>query len=132
MIGTRTVGRHEKFYYNMLEDTGISFIKGKVAEIHEDPESGNLILDVEDTVNKRTLHQGFDMVILATGIVPNTADVPIPFELKYDAYGFIDGSANIEGVYAAGCAKRPCDVSKSVKDAMAASIKAIQRLDKGE
>jgi len=35
-------------------------------------------------------------------------------------------------VYAVGCAKRPCDVSKAVRDAMAASIKAIQCLDKGE
>lgn len=130
-IDIRAVGRHEKFYYDMLEDSGVSFIKGKVAEIQEDPANGNLILDVEDTVMKRTLHPGFDLVILATGIAPNTADVPIPFDLKYDAYGFIDGSTGIEGIYAAGCAKRPCDVSKAAKDAMAASIKAIQHLDRG-
>jgi len=131
-IDIRAVGRHEKFYYDMLEDPGVSFIKGKVAEINEDPGSGNLILDVEDTMMKRNLHQGFDLVVLATGMTPNTADVPVPFDLKYDDYGFIDGSASVDGVYAAGCAKRPCDVSKSVKDAMAASIKAIQCLDKGE
>jgi len=130
-IDIRAVGRHEKFYYDMLEDSGVSFIKGKVAEIQEDPANGNLILDVEDTVMKRTLHPGFDLVVLATGIAPNTADVPIPFDLKYDAYGFIDGSTGIEGIYAAGCAKRPCDVSKAAKDAMAASIKAIQHLDRG-
>ena len=90
------------------------------------------ILDVEDTVMKRTLHQGFDLVVLATGMAPNTADVPIPFDLKYDDYGFIDGSTGVDGIYAAGCSKRPCDVSKAVKDAMAASIKAIQSLDRGE
>ncbi|MBN2320914.1 MAG: CoB--CoM heterodisulfide reductase iron-sulfur subunit A family protein [Acidobacteria bacterium] len=131
-IDIRAVGRHEKFYYDMLEDSNVSFIKGKVAEINEDPAGNNLILDVEDTLMKKTLHQGFDLVVLATGIAPNTADVPIPFDLKYDDYGFIDGSAGVEGIYAAGCAKRPCDVSKAVKDAMSASIKAIQRLDKGE
>jgi quinone-modifying oxidoreductase subunit QmoA len=131
-IDIRAVGRHEKFYYDMLEDPGVSFIKGKVAEVQEDPGSGDLILDVEDTMMKKVLHRGFDLVVLATGMAPNTADVPIPFNLKYDAYGFIDGSASVDGVYAAGCAKRPCDVSKAVKDAMSASIKAIQRLDKGE
>jgi len=131
-IDIRAVGRHEKFYYDMLEDPDISFIKGKVAEIHEDPGNYNLILDVEDTMMKRTLHQGFDLVVLATGMEPNTADVPVPFDLKYDDYGFIDGSAGAKGVYAAGCTERPCDVSKAVKNAMAASIKAIQRLDKGE
>ena len=131
-IDIRAVGRHEKFYYDMLDDPNVSFIKGKVAEIQEDPASGNLILDVEDTMAKRVLHRGFDLVVLATGMAPNTADVPVPFDLTYDAYGFIDGTASIDGVYAAGCAKRPCDVSKAVKDAMAASIKAIQSLDKGE
>lgn len=131
-IDIRAVGRHEKFYYDMLDDPGVTFIKGKVAEIHEDAASGNLILDVEDTVMKRTLHQGFDLVVLATGMAPNTAELPVSSSMQLDAYGFIDGSTGVEGVYAAGCSKRPCDVSKAVKDAMAASIKAIQRLDRGE
>jgi quinone-modifying oxidoreductase subunit QmoA len=131
-IDIRAVGRHEKFYYDMLEDPRVSFVKGKVAEIQEDHANGDLILDVEDTMAKRILHRGFDLVVLATGMVPNTADLPFPFDLKYDAYGFVEGSTGVDGVYAAGCAKRPCDVSKAVKEAMAASIKAIQSLDRGE
>jgi quinone-modifying oxidoreductase subunit QmoA len=67
-------------------------------------------------------------VVLATGVVPSTAAAKIPFELKYDDYGFIDGSTDLEGVYAAGCVKRPCDVSTTTKDATAAVIKAIQCL----
>jgi quinone-modifying oxidoreductase subunit QmoA len=131
-IDIRAVGRFEKFYYNLLEDPGVSFIKGKVAEIHEDPESHDLILDVEDTLSSRVLHKGFDMVVLATGMVPNTADVPIPFDLKYDSYGFIDESASPDGVYAAGCVRHPCDVSRTAKDSTAAAMKAIQCLEKGE
>lgn len=130
-IDIRTIGREEKFYYDLLEDENVSFIKGKVAEINEEPESNNLILDVEDTLSRETLHRGFDMVVLATGIVPNTADVKIPFELKYDEYGFIDGSSNVDGVYATGCAKRPCDVSRTTKDSTAAALKAIQCVNRG-
>jgi quinone-modifying oxidoreductase subunit QmoA len=128
-IDIRTISTLEKFYYDMLEDANISFIKGKVAEINEEPDSKDLILDVEDTISRENLHQRFDMVVLATGMVPNTADVNIPFELKYDEYGFIDGSTNIDGVYSAGCAKRPCDVSRATKDATAAALKAIQCLN---
>ncbi|NOZ21389.1 MAG: CoB--CoM heterodisulfide reductase iron-sulfur subunit A family protein [Planctomycetes bacterium] len=128
-IDIRTVGRLEKFYYEMLEDTNVSCVKGKVGKITEDPETKDLILDVEDTLSADKLHRGFDMVVLATGIVPNTADVKIPFDLSYDEYGFIDGSTNIEGIYAAGCAKRPCDVSRSTKDSTAAALKAIQCLN---
>jgi len=131
-IDIRTTGRLEKFYYDMLEDGNVSFIKGKVGKITEEPGSKNLILDVEDTLGGENLHREFDMVVLATGMVPNTADVKIPFELKYDDYGFIDGTANIEGFYAAGCAKRPCDVSRTTKDSTAAALKAIQYLTRGE
>jgi quinone-modifying oxidoreductase subunit QmoA len=131
-IDIRSVGRLEKFYYSLLEDSAVSFIKGKVAEIHEDSVSRNLVLDVEDTLSKRILHGGFDMVVLATGMVPNTADVPIPFDLRYDDYGFIDGSRGIDGIFAAGCAKRPCDVSRTTKDSTAAAMRAIQCLVRGE
>ena len=131
-IDIRTIGRLEKFYYDMLEDANVSYIKGKVAAISEEPESKDLILDVEDTLSRENLHLRFDMAVLATGVVPNTADIKIPFKLKYDEYGFIDGTTNTDGVYAAGCAKRPCDVSRATKDSTAAALKAIQCLNRGE
>jgi quinone-modifying oxidoreductase subunit QmoA len=131
-IDIRAVGRLEKFYYDMLEDTNVAYIKGKVAEISEDPGSNDLILDVEDTLSGEKPDLRFDMVVLATGIVPNTADAKIPFELKYDQYGFIDPATNVDGVYAAGCARHPCDVSRATKEATAAALKAIQCLNGGE
>ncbi len=130
-IDVRTIGREENFYFDLLADENVNFVKGKVAEISEEEGTGNLILDVEDTVNRETLHKGFDLVVLATGVVPNGSSVNFPFELKYDDYGFIDGSTDIEGVYAAGCTKRPCDVSRTVKDSTAAVLKAIQCLKRG-
>ena len=130
-IDIRTIGRLEKFYYDMLEDEHVSFFKGKVATIKEEPDSKDLILDVEDTIAGDKPPQQFDMVVLATGIVPNTADVKIPFELEYDEYGFIDGATDTEGVYAVGCAKHPCDVSRATKDSTAAALRAIQCLNRG-
>ncbi len=131
-IDIRTVGRLEKFYYDMLEDTNVSFIKGKVAEITEDSASKDLILDVEDTLSRENLHQRFDLVILATGMVPNTADVKIPYDLEYDEYGFIAGVTDVAGVYPAGCAKQPCDVSRATKDSTAAALRALQCLNRGD
>jgi quinone-modifying oxidoreductase subunit QmoA len=131
-IDIRTIGSLEKFYYDMLEDENVSFVKGKVAGIDEEAGSKNLLLDVEDTLSGETLHAGFDMVVLATGIVPSTVDAKIPFELKYDEYGFIDGTTDVDGVYAAGCAKRPCDVSRATKDSTAAALKAVQALGRGD
>ena len=131
-IDIRTMGSLEKFYYDMLEDENVSFIKGKVAQINEDPASNDLLLDVEDTVSQQNLHEQFDLVVLATGIVPNSADVKMPVELTYDAYGFIHDGAHLDGVYAAGCAKRPCDVSRATKESTAAALRAVQCLNRGK
>ncbi len=130
-IDIRTIGRLEKFYYGLLEDANVSFVKGKVGKITEDPGSKDLILDVEDTIAGEKPEQSFDMVVLATGIVPNTADVKIPFELEYDEYGFVDSVTDVDGIYAAGCAKHPCDVSRATKESTAAALKAIQCVKRG-
>jgi quinone-modifying oxidoreductase subunit QmoA len=130
-IDIRAVGRFERFYYDMLEDDGVTFVKGKAAGIEEVSGSNNLILDVEDTLTQEKLHREFDMVVLATGMVPNTADAKIPFKLEYDEYGFIDGATDVPGVFAAGCARGPCDVSKTTKSATAAALRAIQCLNNG-
>jgi quinone-modifying oxidoreductase subunit QmoA len=130
-IDIRTIGREEKFYYDLLEDAQIAFVKGKVAAINE-AEGDDLVLDVQDTMTRDNLHDRFDLVVLATGVVPNTADAKIPFALTYDAYGFVDGSTDVEGVYAAGCAKHPCDVSRTTKEASAAALKAIRCLNGGD
>ncbi|MEE9443192.1 MAG: FAD-dependent oxidoreductase [candidate division Zixibacteria bacterium] len=130
-IDIRAIGRHEIFYQETLEDKGISFIKGKVANIEEEPGTKNMILDVEDTIARENMHPSFDMVVLSTGIVPNTENIKINSVLKTDEYGFVDESSNGNAIYAAGCVKQPCDVSRATKDSTAAALKAIQCLKKG-
>lgn len=131
-IDIRTTGRQEKFYQDMLGDEQVTFLKGKVAQVEEDAGSGDLLLDVEDTLSRETLHPRFDLVVLATGVVPNTADQPLPGDLKYDEYGFVTEDGEAAGVYAAGCASGPCDVSSSTKEATGAALKAIQSMYGGD
>ncbi len=126
-IDIRTLGRLENFYYDMLGDENVSFVKGKVAKISAGTASGNLLLEVEDTLTRETLKEEFDLVVLATGMVPNTVD-GIPLELERDEYGFLEGRTSVGGVYAAGCSKHPCDVSTAAKDSTAAAMRAIQSL----
>ena len=131
-IDIRTTGRLEKFYQDMLGDEQVTFLKGKVAQVDEDAASGDLLLDVEDTLSRETLHPRFDLVVLATGMVPTTADQPLPGDLKYDEYGFVTEDGEAAGVYAAGCATGPCDVSSATKEATGAALKAIQCLYGGD
>ena len=126
-IDIRAIGRFENFYYELLEDENISFVKGKVAKITEDAATKNPIVEAEDVIGGGKISEQFDLVVLATGVVPSTADSPIPgVSLSNDENGFLVDSPNGEGIFAAGCVKRPLDVSRSVKDGTAAVMKAIQ------
>jgi len=126
-IDIRTIGRFEHFYYELLDDENISFVKGKVAKITEDAATKNPVVEVEEVLGGGKISEQFDMVVLATGIVPATADAPIPgADLTYDESGFLVDSPNGGGIFGAGCVKRPLDVSRSVKDSTAAVMKAIQ------
>jgi quinone-modifying oxidoreductase subunit QmoA len=131
-IDIRTIGRLEKFYYNLLEDEKVSFFKGKVARIDEEDESQDLVLEVEDTLAHEKPELKYDLVVLATGIVPNTLEAKVPFELNRDGYGFVDDFSEAKGVFSAGCSRNPCDVARTTKESTAAALKAIQCLREGE
>ena len=62
-----------------------------------------------------------DLVVLATGIVPNK----LPLDLNKNPENFLT-IAQVEGISAVSSSKKPMDVSSSVKDATAAALKAIQ------
>ncbi len=120
-IDIRSMSRHEGFYYELLGEENVSFVKGKVARVT--PEGGALKVDVEDTLGGKLLADSHDLVVLATGVVPNNADVPVEGAAT-DEYGFIvHGDSGPHGV---GCARRPTDVSRAVKDSTAAVLRALQ------
>jgi len=122
-IDVRSMSRHEEFYYDLLEDENVRFVKGKVARVT--PEDGSMKLHVEDTLGGQLLNENFDMVVLATGVVPNNADAPVD-GADTDDYGFIVEGTDRNGIHGVGCARRPTDVSRSVRDATAAVLRAMQ------
>jgi quinone-modifying oxidoreductase subunit QmoA len=123
-VDIRTLGRHERFYYDLLEDEKVSFVRGRVTRVRRDGES--LELEVRETADGRPLAGRFDMVVLAVGVVPNLADAGLPgLHLETDAFGFVVDAPDDSGVFAIGCASRPADVARSVKSATAAALRAV-------
>ncbi len=128
-IDIRAPGRNEKFYKKVQKDDKIRFIKGKVAQIEEDPQTKELTVIAEDAVAGKKIYEKVEMVVLATGMSPATREAKIPAGgVSYDEDGFIISSSNGGGVYAAGCARKPFDVYSSVQDSTSAALKAIQSL----
>ncbi|MEA2060544.1 MAG: CoB--CoM heterodisulfide reductase iron-sulfur subunit A family protein [Thermodesulfobacteriota bacterium] len=128
-IDIRTPGRkYENFYKNLKEDENIFFIKGKVAEVSEDESTGNINLVAEDTLSGDKATRNVDMLVLATGMQPNTAMDKPDADLKYNPDGFIVNDFKKGGMFAAGCANKPADVVTSNQNATGMALKAIQTL----
>lgn len=127
-IDIRATDRLEDFYSKIKADENIVFFKGKVAKIEQDAQSDKLILRVENTMTEQLNEIPVDLVVLATGMQPNTSLEPIPTPVPYDDYGFVAAQNAMPGVYAAGCTRTPVGVSESVADGTAAALKAIQSI----
>lgn len=124
-IDIRAYGtRFEDFYNKVRSDENISLIKGKVATILENPETKAITVGAEDQSEGEELRVDVDLVVLATGMVPNTLESKVPADVSYDDYGFVVSDA--PGIYTAGCVRKPVDVVTSVQDGTAAALKAIQ------
>ena len=127
-IDVRATGKFEDFYVKLQKDDKVTFVKGKVARIQEDPATQDPVVEVEDTLSGEKLRAQADLVVLATGMVPSTASERLPMDIAYDEFGFVVSDGSQKGIYAAGCAKRPVDVASSLQDATGAALKALQCL----
>jgi quinone-modifying oxidoreductase subunit QmoA len=121
-IDVRTPGHLEDFASRVKSANAIELIKGKVGKVEEDAASKELLVTAEDVLNGTKMTRRYDLVVLATGIVPQTSGLPAGFDR--DEFGFITNSR--AGVYGAGCVKRPAEVSASVRDATGAALRALQ------
>jgi quinone-modifying oxidoreductase, subunit QmoA len=120
-IDLRVAGRNEDFLVKVQNNKNIELIKGKVARVEEIAESKNLVVEAEDILSGRKVKYEADLVVLATGIVPNVPEIGI----KPKSSGFFEAQI-MDGIYPVACCKKPMDVSASVKDATGAALKVIQ------
>jgi len=126
-IDIRTPGRYEKFLRRAQNEARITFIKGKVAKIEEDPETKDLIVTAEDILSGKKIHEKVNLVVLAVGMQPSIAGINIK-GLEVDENGFVISE---NGIIACGCAKMPLDVMTSNETATGAALKAIQTILRG-
>jgi quinone-modifying oxidoreductase subunit QmoA len=121
-IDRRAPGRNEDFLLKAAAMEGVSLVKGKVGRVEQ--ENGTLKLHVEDVEHNRLIQAEADLVVLATGMVPNAADDDLALFTRKDDEGFV--LDDLEScVTVAGVARRPEDVAASVRDATGAAARAV-------
>jgi quinone-modifying oxidoreductase subunit QmoB len=139
----RTVGLTENFYKSIQQDPGIFLTKGEVSSVSKNGDG--LIVEADNTLLGEKVQVKADMVVLATGMVPVTADDAVVNLAYRQGPGFRDNALFDEyadsnficfpyetqrtGIYAAGAIRRSMTVEEAAEDASGAALKAIQCLE---
>lgn len=126
-IDLRAPGRYIKTLDKARASGKVSFIKGKVANV-EQIEGDRVRVQAEDAVRGEKLTLDYDLVVLATGMQPSLSKENCPLPLPLDEEGFVMGGEEA-GIFAAGCAVMPLDVTRSAQTGTAAALKAVQTVE---
>jgi len=126
-IDIRAHDKLEAFYNRIRSDNQVTFIKSKPAHIRIG-DDGRPVLHGERTVERELYAEPYDLVVLATGMQPSAVTGFSPkIDIETDEYGFLVANVKDEGgIFSAGVASGPLDVSMSVQSATAAALKAVQ------
>ena len=120
-------------------DYGIKYVYGQVSNIEEDPITKNIFLLYDDIENDKAVEEEFDLVVLATALIPNKKNEEIAkiLDVKLDEYGYFlekDEYSTLcstkDGIFLCGCAQGPKDIPESVAEASAAAAKVSSTLSK--
>lgn len=129
-IDMRTHGIFEEFYQETKKDNKLFFHRGKVAKVFQENGSNQLTVEAEDTLSGELHQLKTDMVVLATGMMPNNKKIKGLDQSVLDRNGFVKD--NYLGIIGSGVSSNPTDVSGVVQDATAAAIKAIHIIKGGK
>ena len=139
-IDIRAGGEMYEEYYKRAQELGISFIRGRVAEVEES--DGKTMIHYEDTLSGEKVHDCCDLVVLAVGMEAGTDSQIIGKMLNLSTRPdrFFQSAhpkmrpveTHTKGVFIAGCAGGPKEIQVSIEQGSAAAAKAGRLLHTGE
>jgi heterodisulfide reductase subunit A2 len=122
-------------FHRKAKENGVRYVRGRPYQVQEDAQTQNLILRYEDLESGQLRREEVDLLVLATGIIPNDRNERLAKVLKIDLdhLGFFKEKdpllapleTNVPGIYLCGGATGPIDIAESVAQATAAAMKAI-------
>jgi len=138
-IDLRAYGKGFEEYYVHSMELGVKYVRGLPGRVH--PEGGKLLVDVDDMLTGRRLEIPADLVVLSAAMEPAPIDdllaslhvdkTPDGFVKEYHAKINPTETA-VKGVFVAGCAQGPKDITDTIAQAGAAAMSAAVFLGSGE
>jgi len=138
-IDIRAFGKgFEEFFERAANIKKLRFVKAKPSRVVDDPETGTSFVVFENTETGKIEKQAFDMVVLSSALTPSEGSRQLGdvLGIDIDRDGFfkqrdpcgIPLDATREGVYLAGCAISPKDITDSIADASGAAVRAARHV----
>nr|MDO8083798.1 FAD-dependent oxidoreductase [Candidatus Sigynarchaeum springense] len=125
-------GFHE-YFLRSRNEYGVKFLPGRVSRVHDFKDSPDLAVEFENDITGEPAELRVDLVILATGLVPNTQAISKVLGIGLNKYGYFDNPViedlESKGVYLAGFDIKPMDIPLSVVSGSAAAAKISRRLN---
>lgn len=134
----RTPGFDEHMYRDVREGGNVVFIRERPAHVGFDPDSGKAVIESLDEVLGKRVRTEMDLLVLAGGMKPSRDGVEAGKILRMptNAYGFFEShkqcypaESQRTGIFAAGCAREPMNVSQSVESGVSAAMRAMPFLE---
>jgi quinone-modifying oxidoreductase, subunit QmoA len=125
-IDIRAIDRFEDFYAKIKAKPNVKFIKSKPAAIVANKATGSPVIHGVNTEGYLRFADEHDLVVLAVGMEPSVDKASFPVQLVVNEEGFIEPAAENGAIFAAGCSADALDVNRAVQSATAATLRAIQ------
>jgi heterodisulfide reductase subunit A len=135
-LDLREYGKGFHGFVQKARSMGVSYVKARPVEVYEDPATGMLKLAYEDVALGEVEELDVDILVLCVPLLPSSRNAKLAKQLgvQLDEFGFFKERDPVnapleadEGIYLCGGATGPIDISESVVQAAAASMKAALR-----
>lgn len=124
----RTFGKgFEELYERAAREHGVTFIRGRVAEIEQDPQTNKLLIRAEDTELCEPIEFPADLVVLSVGVDPAPSNMKLAtlLNIPLDENNFFlekhpklnPTGTYSSGIYLAGTSQGPKDIADTVAHA---------------
>ncbi len=134
----KTYGKNFYNFYKRASEQGIRYIKGKLAQVHEEPDSKNLLVTFEDLETGEINDLEVDLLVLSVPLAPSKNNKRLSKALKIEfneGTGFFEAldpmneplNSTVPGIYLCGGALGPADIAEAVTQGIAACMRAISK-----
>ncbi|HEC57841.1 MAG TPA: CoB--CoM heterodisulfide reductase iron-sulfur subunit A family protein [Candidatus Syntrophoarchaeum butanivorans] len=131
-MDVRAFGKGYEEFWEETQRSGVLYVRGNPSEIYR--KGDRVVVRGEDTLLGEPYEEEFDLVVLATGLVPraDTREFGNLLKVSRSADGFyleahpklrpVDTAT--DGVYLAGCCQGPKDITDTISQANGTAVKA--------